>query len=70
VARHALRLRGTLREFFPAASEAFQDLDSREAMELLGRRSRSRSRGSLVEGQDRRGAAAGASAQHHCSCRA
>jgi transposase len=32
---HALRLRSTLREYFPAALVAFEDLDSSEAMELL-----------------------------------
>jgi hypothetical protein len=31
-----LRLRGTLREFFPAAVEAFKDLTAPEALELLG----------------------------------
>jgi transposase len=35
--RHTLRLRVTLREFFPAALEAFADLTSAEALELLGR---------------------------------
>ena len=35
--RHVLRLRAALREFFPAALEAFPDLDAPEALELLGR---------------------------------
>jgi len=39
--RHVLRLRGTLREFFPAALAAFEaaglDLTSPDALELLGR---------------------------------
>ncbi|MGH8881089.1 MAG: IS110 family transposase, partial [Stackebrandtia sp.] len=35
--RHLLRLRSTLREFFPAALKAFPDLDARDALELLGR---------------------------------
>jgi len=33
--RHVLRLRGVLREFFPAAMEAFADLDAPDALELL-----------------------------------
>ena len=36
-ARHVLRLRSTLREFFPAALEAFPDLTAPDALELLGR---------------------------------
>ena len=35
--RHVLRLRRALREFFPAALEAFADLDAPDALELLGR---------------------------------
>jgi len=35
--RHELRLRGTLREFFPAALAAFEDLTAPDALELLGR---------------------------------
>jgi transposase len=33
--RHVLRLRGVLREFFPAAMQAFADLDAPDALELL-----------------------------------
>ena len=33
--RHVLRLRSALREFFPAALEAFPDLDAQDALELL-----------------------------------
>ena len=33
--RHVLRLRGVLREFFPAALEAFADLDAADTLELL-----------------------------------
>jgi transposase len=33
--RHALRLRGVLREFFPAALQAFADLDAADTLELL-----------------------------------
>jgi transposase len=35
--RHLLRLRSALREYFPAALTAFDDLDAAEALELLGR---------------------------------
>jgi hypothetical protein len=35
--RQLLRLRSALREFFPAALEAFDDLDEPDALELLGR---------------------------------
>jgi transposase len=35
--RHVLRLRSTLREYFPAALLAFDDLDAAEALELLAR---------------------------------
>jgi transposase len=35
--RHVLRLRSTLREFFPAAVEAFEDLAAKDALALLGR---------------------------------
>jgi Transposase IS116/IS110/IS902 family len=34
--RHVLRLRAALREFFPAALEAFADLDALDTLELLG----------------------------------
>ena len=33
--RHVLRLRGVLREFFPATLEAFADLDAADTLELL-----------------------------------
>jgi len=33
--RHVLRLRGVLREFYPAAVQAFADLDAPDAQELL-----------------------------------
>src|SRR3954451_22203576 len=35
--RHVLRLRSALREYFPAALEAFADLDAPDALELLQR---------------------------------
>lgn len=34
--RHVLRLRSALREYFPAAIRAFDELDASEALELLG----------------------------------
>ena len=36
--RHVLRLRSALREFFPAALQAFADLDAPDALELLAAR--------------------------------
>jgi hypothetical protein len=42
--RQLLRLRGALRESFPAALEAFQDLGAPDALELLGRRRTRRAR--------------------------
>jgi transposase len=35
--RHQLRLRSALREYYPAAIEAFEDLSAPDALELLGR---------------------------------
>jgi hypothetical protein len=35
--RHTLRLRYVLREYFPAALEAFDDLDAPDTLELLGK---------------------------------
>jgi len=35
--RHVLRLRSTLRDFFPAALKAFSDLDAPDTLELLAR---------------------------------
>jgi transposase len=35
--RHVLRLRAALREFFPAALEAFEDLTAPDTLEMLGR---------------------------------
>src|SRR5690349_21154415 len=34
--RHVLRLRSTLREYFPVALQAFPELDAPDALELLG----------------------------------
>jgi hypothetical protein len=36
-ARHTLALRSTLREYYPAALEAFEDLDDRDALAVLSR---------------------------------
>jgi hypothetical protein len=36
-ARHVLRLRSALHDFFPAALKAFRDLDAPDALELLAR---------------------------------
>ncbi len=35
--RHTQRLRNALREYFPAALEAFDDLDAADTLELLGK---------------------------------
>ena len=35
--RHVLRLRHALREYFPAAVEAFEDLDAADMLELLSK---------------------------------
>ena len=35
--RHTQRLRHSLREYFPAALEAFEDLDAADTLELLGK---------------------------------
>src|SRR6185437_412002 len=35
--RHTLRLRHALRDYFPAALEAFEDLDAADALELLAK---------------------------------
>jgi hypothetical protein len=50
-ARHGLRLRGTLREYIPAALTDFEDLDSSEAVELLSA-APDPARGATVEGED------------------
>jgi len=60
--RHLLRLRGALREFFPAALVAFEDLTAPDALELLqaapdpasaARLSRARIRGALTRARRR-----------------
>ena len=35
--RHTLRLRAALREYFPAALEAFEDLTAADTLELLAK---------------------------------
>jgi transposase len=61
--RTVVRLRSALVEFFPAALEAFPDLDEPDALELLTAAPDPDS-GSIVGGQDRRGALACSSTQH------
>jgi transposase len=66
--RHVLRLRSTLREFFPAAVEAFEDLAASDALSLLGRapepgRAAKLTRGQLV-------AALRAARRHHVEAKA
>ena len=61
--RHVLRLRSALREFFPAALEAFADLDAPDALELLAAAPDPDRRRAADQGQDHRGAAAGEPAQ-------
>jgi Transposase/Transposase IS116/IS110/IS902 family len=60
--RHLLRLRGALREFFPAALDAFEDLTAPDTLELLGAApdpvtaaslSRARIRGALTRARRR-----------------
>ena len=61
--RHVLRLRAALREFFPAALEAFADLDAPDALELLAKAPDPDRAARLTRGADRRGVAAGEPAQ-------
>ena len=49
--RHLLRLRQALREFFPAALAAFDDLTAPDALELLGAAPDPASAGRLTSGQ-------------------
>lgn len=52
-ARHTQRLRHTLREYFPAALEAFDDLDAPDALELLAKAPDPGSAARLTHGQIR-----------------
>ena len=52
-ARHVLRLRYALREYFPAALNAFDDLDAADALELLGKAPEPVSAAKLTRGQIR-----------------
>ena len=66
--RHVLRLRSVLREYFPAALEAFEDLAAKDALTLLGRapdpaRAAKLTRGQLV-------AALRAAHRHHVEAKA
>jgi len=49
--RHTQRLRHALREYFPAALEAFDDLDAVDALELLGKAPDPTSAARLTRGQ-------------------
>ncbi|QSE87498.1 IS110 family transposase (plasmid) [Rhodococcus pseudokoreensis] len=49
--RHTQRLRHALREYFPAALEAFEDLDAADALELLGKAPDPASAARLTRGQ-------------------
>ena len=49
--RHTQRLRHALREYFPAALEAFDDLDAADALELLGKAPDPASAARLTRGQ-------------------
>jgi transposase len=49
--RHLLRLRAALRDFFPAALEAFADLDAPDVLELLAKAPNPTRAGRLTRGQ-------------------
>lgn len=51
--RHTLRLRQSLRDYFPAALDAFDDLDAVDALELLGKAPDPASAAKLTIGQIR-----------------
>ena len=68
--RHVLRLRGVLREFFPAAMEAFADLDAPDALELLAAAPDPDRAARGVEGEDHRDVAAGQPARRRGQGRA
>jgi transposase len=51
--RHVLRLRHALRDYFPAALEAFDDLDAADTLELLGKAPDPASAARLTRGQIR-----------------
>ena len=55
--RHANRLRSALREFYPAALAAFDDLTSGDAIEVLRAAPAPAARRGAVPDADRRGAA-------------
>ena len=56
--RHTLRLRCALREYFPAALAAFEDLTAADALELLAK-APTRPGGRADDHADQRGAEAG-----------
>src|SRR6266508_3813897 len=65
--RHVLRLRSTLREFFPAALEAFDDLTASDTLNLLGRAPSPALAAKLTRGQ--LAAALRAARRHHVEAR-
>ena len=62
--RHVQRLRHALREYFPAALEAFDDLTAADTLELLAKAPDPASAARLTHQPDQRGAQAGPPAQH------
>ncbi len=66
--RHVLRLRSTLREFFPAALEAFDDLTASDTLNLLGRAPSPALAAKLTRGQ--LAAALRAARRHHVEAKA
>jgi len=66
--RHVLRLRSVLREFFPAAVEAFDDLAAADALSLLGRAPDPARAAKLTRAQIT--AALRAARRHHAEARA
>jgi transposase len=57
--RHVLRLRSALREYFPAALSAFDDLDAPDALAVLAAAPDRRPCGATVHSQDQHGATQG-----------
>ena len=62
--RHVLRLRSTLREYFPAALQAFDDLDAPDALELLAAAPDPDRAARLTKRHDHRRPATGPPTQH------
>ena len=62
--RHLLRMRAALREYFPAALEAFDDLAAADTLELLAKAPDPASAARLPAGADHRRAQAGSPPRH------